>query len=253
MSATGGPAVDITGTTRERGGFSFDDVDSTSSAGDGINLAGLGTGGFSANANSTIGGAAGISFDLDGGSGTVTFPGTFNNGSGQTAEITGRSGGSVSFSGPVNDTNDAGGGIMVSNNTGGSTTFSNATKTINTSRGRCARLQRWRWPHAHAHGRQSRHRHHDRQGHPRQGLALSARATAEHHGRDQHDRQHLGRALDVTNTDVGGTPLTFQRISSNGAASRHPAQHHGPDAALTVAGERRNLHERQHRAAAPAA
>ena len=83
--------MDITGTTAT-GGFSFDDVDSTSSVGDGINLSGLGSGDF-ADSNSTIGGAAVISFDIDGGSGTVTFPGTFNNGSGQTAEVTGAAAG----------------------------------------------------------------------------------------------------------------------------------------------------------------
>ena len=38
VSATGGPAVDITGTSASAGASRFDDVDSTSSTGDGINL-----------------------------------------------------------------------------------------------------------------------------------------------------------------------------------------------------------------------
>ena len=55
--------------------LAFDAVSSTNSTTDGINLAGLGTGTFTA-ASGTITGAAGIAFDLDGGSGDVTYPGT---------------------------------------------------------------------------------------------------------------------------------------------------------------------------------
>ena len=59
------------------------------SANDGVNLDGLGAGTFTANSSSTIGGAAGIAFDLNGGSGDVTFAGAINNGAGATAEVTG--------------------------------------------------------------------------------------------------------------------------------------------------------------------
>ena len=129
VSATGGPAVDVTGTSGAT--LDFDAVSSTNSANDGINLAGLGTGTFSATAG-TIAGAAGIAFDLDGGSGTVTYPGALNDGAGATADITSRGGGAVTLSGAIADTNDTGGGITVTGNTAGSTTFSNASKVINT-------------------------------------------------------------------------------------------------------------------------
>jgi hypothetical protein len=85
LSATGGPAVDVNGTSGPT--LAFDAVSSTNSANDGINLAGLGAGTFSA-ASGTIAGAAGIAFDLDGGIGAITYPGALNNGTGQTAEIT---------------------------------------------------------------------------------------------------------------------------------------------------------------------
>ena len=132
VSATGGPAIDVTGTPGAT--LPFDDVSSTGSTTDGINLAGLGVGTFSATGG-TISGAAGIAFDLDGGSGNITYPGALNNGSGATAEITNRTGGTVTLSGAVADTNDAGGGITISGNTGGSTTFSNASKVLNTGTG----------------------------------------------------------------------------------------------------------------------
>ena len=74
VSATGGPAVDVTGTSGAS--LSFDDVDSSNSANDGVNLDGLGaTGTFSADANSSIAGAAGIAFDVNGGSGAVDYNG----------------------------------------------------------------------------------------------------------------------------------------------------------------------------------
>ena len=63
----------------------------------------------------------------------MTYPGNLNNGAGQTAEITNRSGGAVTISGPIADTNDTGGGISLAGNTGGSTTFSNASKVLNTT------------------------------------------------------------------------------------------------------------------------
>jgi hypothetical protein len=130
LSATGGPAVDVTGTSGAT--LSFDDVDSTNSSTDGINLDGLGAGTVSATSGDVTG-AAGISFNLNGGSGNVTYAGNLGNGSGLTAvDITGRSGGTVTLSGNISDTNDAGGGITLSGNTGGSTTFSGATKTLNT-------------------------------------------------------------------------------------------------------------------------
>ena len=68
-------------------------------------------------------------------SGAVTYPGTFNNGAGDTAAISGRTAGAVTLSGPINDSNDTGGGITISGNSGGSTTFSNGTQTLNTGTG----------------------------------------------------------------------------------------------------------------------
>lgn len=130
LSATGGPAVDIVNTAGAT--LAFDSVSSTNSAGDGINLDGLGSAAFTATGGA-IGGATGIAFDLNGGSGDVTYPGALNNGTGATAEISGRSGGAVTLNGNVADSIDAGGGILVSGNAAGSTTFGGTAKTINTT------------------------------------------------------------------------------------------------------------------------
>src|SRR3712207_6686572 len=121
VHATGGPGVDVTSTTGAQ--LSFDDVDSTNSSTAGINLSGLGSGVFSATSGD-ITGAAGNSFDVNGGNGNITFPGSLNNGSGAHAvQVTSRDGGTVTLSGPLSDTSDAGGGIDISANTGGTTAF----------------------------------------------------------------------------------------------------------------------------------
>jgi hypothetical protein len=222
VHATGGPAVDVTSTTGAT--LNFDDVDSTSSAGDGINLSGLGAGTFSADGNSTIGGAAGISFDLDGGSGTVTFPGTFNDGAGQTAEITSRSGGAVTFSGPVNDTNDQGGGISLSTNTGGSTTFSNATKTINTTTSGSPTQNNaitMLASDGHTLNLTGGGLDIDSTG---RGLQADTSGTLSVTGSGNTINSISGVALDVSNTDIDASDLTFQRIDAgNTTAAADPA------------------------------
>jgi hypothetical protein len=234
ISATGGPAVDVTGTSGAT--LAFDDVDSTNSANDGINIDGLGTGTFSA-ASGDITGAAGIAFDLNGGSGAVTYPGALGNGSGASAEITGRSGGSVSLSGNISDTGDAGGGIAVSGNTGGSTTFSGATKTLDTGTGQAVTLS-------------------SNTGHTitlsgggldidttsGAGFSATGGGTVTVSGAGNTIDSTSAAGLNVANTTIGASGLTFQRISSgNSTVAADPANgvvlnNTGGSGGLTVTG-----------------
>ncbi|HEX8648391.1 MAG TPA: tandem-95 repeat protein [Thermoleophilaceae bacterium] len=222
VHATGGPAIDVTSTTGPT--LSFDDVDSTNSASDGINLDGLGTGTFSATSGD-IGGAAGISFDLNGGSGAITYPGNLNNGSGQAAEITGRSGGVVSLSGPISDTNDAGGGIVVSSNTGGSTVFSGATKQINTTTSAGANNTA---NNAIVFSASDGHTLvfsgggldiDTGSGTPGRGLQADTSGTIQVSGSGNTVDTTVGRAVDISDTDIAAADVTFQRVRSDGAAT----------------------------------
>jgi hypothetical protein len=131
LSATGGPAADIQSTSSPASaGYDLDSVSSSSSSTDGVNLDTLGAAFFTATGGS-IGGESGIGFDLNGGTGTVTYPGSFSNGSGPlTAEITGRTGGTATLSGQITDSSDNGGGISFTGNTGATAVVTNANNVV---------------------------------------------------------------------------------------------------------------------------
>ncbi|HEU0316169.1 MAG TPA: hypothetical protein VFR49_02500, partial [Solirubrobacteraceae bacterium] len=229
VSATGGPAIDVTNTPGPS--LAFDAVSSSASTGDAVNLDGLATGTFSAGAG-TLAGFAGTAFDLNGGSGAVSYAGAINNGAGQTADITGRTGGAVSLSGSIADSNDAGGGITLANDTGGSTTFSGASKVIDTSGGGDAVTMS------------------ASDGHTLSftggGLAITAAAgkgleatgsgTLVVSGAGNTIDTTTGRALDIASTDIGAGGVTFQRISANGAANGIVLDTTGASGSLVVTG-----------------
>ncbi len=220
--ARGGPALDVTNTPGAT--LEFDTVSSTDSTTDGINIDGLGSGIFTANAG-TISGADEISFDLNGGNGTVTYPGTFANHDGATAarpaiEITGRSGGAVTLSGPVNDTSDTGGGLKLSGNTAGTTTLSNATKQFNTGTLDGVSAD---FPNGSAHTLTLSGGTLDIDATSGAGLSATgvdgADGTVEITGASNTIDTTSGRALNISNTRIGDGDATFQRISSSGAVN----------------------------------
>jgi hypothetical protein len=241
VSANGGPAIDVTGTPGAS--LEFDDVDSTNTI-DGINLAGLVGGTFSATSGD-ITNASGIAFDLDGGSGAVTYPGNLGNGTGQAAEITGRTGGAVTLSGQIADTNDNGGGITVGGtgalgNTGGSTTFSNASKVLNTGTSNAVVMDN-----------NTNHTIDFTNGgldiDTTSGAGLSATGggtvtVGTGANPNTIDSTTTGTALNVANTTIGSNGLTFRSISAGPASGSGPTNgivlnNTGASGGLTVTGD----------------
>jgi hypothetical protein len=239
ISATGGPAVDITGTPGIT--LALDTVSSTTSAGDGVKLSGLGTGTFSASGGTIIG-AAGTSFNISGASsGDITYPGNLSDGTGQGVTVTGRTGGTVTFSGPFSDGIDAGGGILVSSNSGGSTVFSNGTKTINTAIGGSPTQN-----NAVVMSASDGHTLSFTGG----GLAITTAAgkgleattsgTINVAGSSNTINTTTGTALNISDTDIGGSGATFQSIASSGAANGIVLSNTGSSGGLTVTGDGSN-------------
>ena len=202
ISATGGPAVDITGA----GSYAFDDVDSSNSSSDGVNLASFGSGTFAAGSGSTLSGAATVGFDLDGGNGAVSFPGTISTSaaSSRPVEVTNRTGGTASFGGAVTGT---GSGVNLVANTGATVRFdgglslSTATNAAFTATGG--------------------------------GTVI---ATQNNTSVVNTLTTTTGTALNVANTSIGAAGLTFRSISSNGATNGIVLNATGSSGGLTVVG-----------------
>jgi hypothetical protein len=191
VSIDGGPAIDVTGTPGAS--LSFDDVDSANSASDGINLAGLGTGTFSAGSGSTITdvAASGVAFDLDGGSGAVTYGGTITSDVGRLIRVTGTTGGVKDFNGAITDNGDGDGGelgVLLASNSGATVRLDGGVVVRTTTQpafaatggGTVAVLD------------------------PTGTNALQATT---------------GTPLTVTSTTIHDDDLTFRRVASNGAAN----------------------------------
>jgi hypothetical protein len=210
----------------------FDGVDSTNSTDDGINLGGLANGTFNARSG-TIGGAMGIAVDVDGGNGSIMYPGALNNGPGQTADITNRTGGSVTFSGPIADSADTGGGITLSGNSGGSTTFSNASKAINTGSGEAVAMVS---SDGHALTFSGGGLNIDTTSGAGINAANSGTLTVT--GTNNTIDTTTGTAINVNNTNIGGgaSGTTFKSVSSNGAPSGIVLNNTGAAARLSVTG-----------------
>jgi VCBS repeat-containing protein len=231
VNATGGPAVDVSGSTVSTLGL--DAVSSTNSATNGINLDALGTGTFSASSGS-ISGATGTAFRVaNASSGTISYPGNLNttSGSGSTASISGRTAGTITLSGAINHSSGSGAGISISGNSGGSTDFSNASKTLNTGSSDALVMS-------------------SNTGHTvdftngnlgvtstsGKGVDITGGGTINLGGTGNSISTTTGRGLNVDSTTIGSSGLTFQSISSNGATNGIRLNSTGSTAGLTVTG-----------------
>ena len=206
VSATGGPAVDVTGTPGAA--LAFDSVTSTNSAGDGVNLAGLGSGTFTADDTSAITGAAGTGFDLDGGSGAVTFAGTITDDVGQLVRVQNTTGGTKTFSGAITDGGDGdGSGIAVTSNTGATVRFDGGLTLATGANAAFA------------------------------ATGGGTIAVTDPAGAASNTVQTTtGVAVDVVSTTIHADGLTFERISSNGAPVGIRLSATGSSGGLTVTG-----------------
>ncbi len=192
VSTTGGPAVDVTGTSGAS--LAFDDVDSTNSSGDGINLAGLGSGSFSADGNSSISNATGIDFDLDGGSGAITYGGTISDDVGQLVRVANTTGGTKDFNGNITDGEDGdGSGVALTSNAGATVRFDGGLTLATGANAAFAATGG--------------------------GTVAVTDPNAVGTAPDNTLTTTTATALNVANTTIGSDNLTFKSIASNGGGN----------------------------------
>lgn len=227
--STGGPAVDIVSTSLGSGA-TFATLSSTSSTGEGVNLDTV-TGTFTANGGS-ITGPAGIGFDLNAGSANVTYAGAISNtANALLIDVTARTGGTTTFSGNLSSIT-AGNGINVSSNTGGTINFSGATKTLNTGADTAVNLATNTGATINFTGGGL-----DIDTTSGAGFnATGGAAAITVQGGGNSITSTTGTALNVANTTIGASDLTFQSIASNGGTSGIVLNTTGSSGNLVVTG-----------------
>ena len=204
INNTSGKAVDIsTGTLA----MTFTAVSSSGSASDGIrldNTAGTFTA-FGGSLQNAIDQDVDISGNNAADTVNFTYNGSITDETGQLVSIANQNGGIKDFNSAISDGNAAssGGGIALTSNTGATIRFDGGLTLATGSNA---------------------------------AFAATGGGTVFVTGPSNTIDTTSGTALNVTSTDVGSTPLTFQRISSNGAPTGILLSNTGPNPSLTVTG-----------------
>ncbi len=227
VQASGGPAVEVSASAGST--LAFNEAWSSGSTGRGIWLAGLGTGTFSASGGA-IDGHTGTAFDVDGGSGNITYGGQIGDGTGSSVRVTARTGGTVTL-GSITDGSDAGGGVSVTGNTGGTTVLGGGTTLVTgasdaiaftNSDGHTLRIPDAPLTVTTTTG---------------DGIEATNSGTLVVTGSQNTLTSAGGRALVVTNTDIGAGGLTFRRITATGGPNGIVLSGTGTSGSLQVTGD----------------
>ena len=171
---------------------------STGGAANGIDVSG-GAGSITFNGG-TLSGTTSNAILASGGNANVTYSGTETNTAGHSVNVNGRSGGTIDIASSINDT---GSGITLTSNTGAAVAFTGAI-TANTGANAAFTATG--------------------------GGTVSATDTTSTLATT------AGTALNVENTTIGASGLTFESISSNGASSGIVLSNTGTSGGLTVSG-----------------
>ena len=226
--STGGAAVDVTSTSFGSG-VTFATLTSTNSTGKGVNLDTV-TGSFTANGGSISGATVGC-FDVNAGSGNITYTGNITCPVGRIVDITARTGGTIALSGNLSATG-SGSGINVASNSGGTVNFSGTSKSLGTTTGAAVTLATNTGATINFTGG---------------GLAITTTSGSGFNatggataitvqGAGNTIASTTGTPLNVANSAIGASGLTFQSIAANGAASGISLNTTGSSGGLTVTG-----------------
>ena len=217
---------------------------SSSGGTDGINIDGIGAGTFTA-AGGTISGHSAAELDINGGTGNVTYPGTIDNGTGLSVadhrpqrrhrrahrqhqrhqrrrrrhrHVTGNTGGTSTSPAPPRRSTPAPAPPSPHTRSAPRSTSPAAASTSTPP--------------------------------PAPASTPPAAAPSPSHGTNNTIDTTTGTALNVTNTDIGASGLTFQSISANGAPNGIVLNNTGASGGLTVAANGGRARQQRH---APAA
>jgi VCBS repeat-containing protein len=205
LVAAGGSAPVITNSSGDgidlAEGADVEGVSVSGASGNGVAASGVNAATVGGTAAVAISGAGGDGIHISGGSGALDFASTSVTGStGHSVLVTGRTGGTATFGGNITDNST---GITLSSNSGATISFG-GTLAISTG--------------------------------ANTGFSATGGGTVSASGTGSTITTTTGTALSVQNTTIGAAGLTFQSISSNGAASGISLASTGTSGGLTVTG-----------------
>ncbi|MHA3773190.1 Calx-beta domain-containing protein [Verrucomicrobiota bacterium sgz303538] len=229
-----GKALDLSGPSTatldlETVSGTIDSLSVTSSTSEGIRL--VNVGGSLTVTSGSIAGSSGDDIVVSGGNANLTFGVSITNTAGKSVDVTGHTGGTITFSGDITDT--GGSGIDVHGNSGGTITFSGTTKTLNTAGKNAVTLSNNTGATINFSNGGLKITTTSGAGFSATGGGTISIATGTN---PNIISSGTGTALNVTNTTIGASGLTFQSISANGAADGIILNNTGSTAGLTVTG-----------------
>ncbi|WP_246591377.1 inverse autotransporter beta domain-containing protein [Aminobacter anthyllidis] len=180
-----------------------------------------------------LSGATGVAFMVSGGLANVDYAGTITKTTaGNVVNVSSRTGGTLTLSGNISATGAVGNGISVAGNSGGTITFSGSSKTLTTGANAAVSLVNNTGTTINFNSG---------------GLAISTTSgagfsatgggTINVQGSNNTISSTTGTALNVTNTTIGASDMTFRSLSSNGAANGIVLNNTGALGGLTVTGD----------------
>lgn len=204
---------------------------SSSTATEGINLDGV-TGTLTINGGS-ITGATGIAFDENATSANVSYAGSITNTASRAVDVTGRTSGTLTLSGAISET---GTGLNFSGNSGGTINLTNGTKTANTGTSTAVTLSSNTGATINFTGGGL-----DIDATTGKGFSATGGGTVTVQGTGNFvTTTSTGTPVEIQNTTIGASGVTFESVSANGAANGILLNGTGSSGGLTITGDGSN-------------
>lgn len=192
----------------------LDTLSSSTSPLGGVQLGGGITGSFSATTGSIVN-STGTAFVVGSGTANITYGGTIGAQLAQAVSVTGRTGGTVTFSGDISDSSASNNHISVSGNSGGTVSFNGAVNLQGTT-GNLVSLTTNSGSTINFGGGGTGV---DLTTTTGTGFTATGGGTVNVSGSGNTLTAGTGTALNIANTTIGSSGVTFQSISTSGAAN----------------------------------
>ncbi|CDX25320.1 conserved exported hypothetical protein [Mesorhizobium plurifarium] len=232
LSATNGTGLQF---DNADGAYNFNGTTTLNGGDAGVDILNGSGGNFSFGAGTSISNPTGVGFNVNGGAGTITYAGSISkNNTNNVLSIQNRTGGTTTLSGSITATGGLANGILVNANSGGTINFSGGTKILSTGANTAVNLTGNTGATINFTGGGLDIDTTSGAGfNATGGGTVTVTAGASPNTIDST----TGTALNVVNTTIGASGLTFRSIWSNGAANGIVLNNTGTSGGLTVTGD----------------